>query len=239
MRVARQVHLAKLRAQRVIDNQLSGARLAVARQHFDGFHRLQGANHAHQRSHHARFHAGQRVIAKKTAQAAVARRVGLPRKDADLALHADSRAGDQRHLMMETGGVKLIARRHVIGAVEHQVMAGDKCRERGVIELCVDRFDNAVRVNGGKCLTRRFHLRLTDGGVAVQHLALEIGERDGIEIEQRQPAGARRGQIRRGRAAKTAEAHHQHAGSLQPFLPVKIEIPQDDLPVIAQHLGIA
>nr|VUD29284.1 Uncharacterised protein [Raoultella sp. NCTC 9187] len=46
---------------------------------------------------------------KQPAQAAIAGLVILIHKDADLPLHADRGAGDQRRFMLKTAGVKLIA----------------------------------------------------------------------------------------------------------------------------------
>jgi hypothetical protein len=58
-----------------------------------------------------------------------------------------------------------------------------------------------VRVNARQRLAGGIHLRLADGGVAVQRLALQVGERDGVEIEQGELPDAGRRQILRGGAA--------------------------------------
>ena len=64
------------------------------RQHLNRLHRLQGTNHPNQRRHHARLDAGQRILAKQTAQAAVAGLSLNVGENADLPLHADGRAGN-------------------------------------------------------------------------------------------------------------------------------------------------
>ncbi len=71
-----------------------------------------------------------------------------------------------------------------------------------------------VRINARQRLAGGVHLRLADGGVAVQRLALQIRERDGVEIEQGELSHPGGGQILRGGAAKSAEADHQHASGL-------------------------
>ena len=51
-----------------------------------------------------------------------------------------------------------------------------------------------MRVNARQRLAGGIHLRLAEGGVAVQRLALQVGERDSVEIEQGElptPAAAR------------------------------------------------
>jgi hypothetical protein len=71
---------------------------------------------------------------------------------------------------------------------------GNLRRQRGLIQQGIERDQMDVRVNARQRLAGGIHLRLADGGVAVQRLALQVGERDGVEIEQGElptPAAAR------------------------------------------------
>ena len=74
--------------------------------------------------------------------------------------------------MAETSGVELVTDRDVVGTVEHQIVGGDLRRQR------------LVGINPRQRGAGGVDLRLADGVVAVQRLALKVGERDGVEIEQ-------------------------------------------------------
>ena len=80
---------------------------------------------------------------------------------------------------------------------------------------------------------------MAEGRIAVQRLTLQIGERHGVKIQQRELTDARRRQILRSRAAEPTQANHQHPRGFQLLLTIKVETAQDDLPVVAQHLLIA
>ena len=113
--------------------------------------------------------------------------------------------------MLETAGVELVTNGDVVGAVQHQIVIGNLPRQRGLIQQGIERDQPDVRVNARQRLAGRIHLRLADGRVAVQRLALEVGQRDGVEIEQGELTHAGRRQILSGGAAEPAEADHQYA----------------------------
>ena len=74
--------------------------------------------------------------------------------------------------MLEAACVKLIANGHVVGTVEHQVVFGNLHPQRRVFQHCIQRIQLNVWVNARQRLASGVHLRLTDGGIAVQRLAL-------------------------------------------------------------------
>ena len=113
--------------------------------------------------------------------------------------------------MLKAADVKLVANGDVVGAVEHQIVIGNLRRQRGLIQQGIERDQTNVRVNARQRLAGGIHLRLAEGGVAVQRLALQVGERDSVEIEQGELPDPGGGQILRGGAAEPAEADHQHA----------------------------
>ena len=88
-------------------------------------------------------------------------------------------------------------------------MGGDLRRQRRVFQPCVERRELNVGIHPRQRAAGGVDLRLADGGVAVQGLALKVGERHGIEIEQGKLADACRRQILRGGAAQPAEADDQ------------------------------
>ena len=108
-----------------------------------------------------------------------------------------------------------------------------------VIQQCIDWRNRDMWVDPRQGVTGGFHLRLPDRGITVQSLALQIRERNRVEVEQRQVADTGACQILRGCTAEAAQAHYQHARIFQRLLAVKIKAAQNDLPVVAQHLLIA
>ena len=175
MRVTRQPHFTELTAHGVVHDDFSRCRAAVAGQQLNRFHRLQRTDGADQRRHDAGFDAGEGVFAKQAAQAAVAGFIFLIRKDADLPFHANRRAGDQRRFMAETSGVELVTDRDVVGTVEHQIVGGDLRRQRLVFQPRVERRELNVGINPRQRGAGGVDLRLADGVVAVQRLALKVG----------------------------------------------------------------
>ena len=118
-------------------------------------------------------------------------------------------------------------------------MFSNQCCKFCVIQQCIDWRNRDMWVDPRQGVTGGFHLWLPDRGITVQRLALQIGERNRVEVEQRQVADTGACQILRCRTAEATKPHHQHARILQRFLTVKIKTTQDDLPVVAQHLLIA
>ena len=57
-------------------------------------------------------------------------------------------------------------------------------------------------------------------GGAVQDLALQVAEVDGVEVDDADGADAGRGQVHRHRRAEPAGADAQHLGGLQLLLPL-------------------
>ena len=143
-------------------------------QHLNRLHRLHRSDNADQRRHHACFHAGQRILAKQAAQTAIARRAVRPGKDADLPLHADRRAGDQRHFMLKTAGVELVADRYIIGAVQHQIVRGNLREQRRFIKQRINGDILDMRVDTQQRFAGRVHFSATDIRIAVQRLALQV-----------------------------------------------------------------
>lgn len=123
--------------------------------------------------------------------------------------------------MLKAADVKLVANVDVVGAVEHQIVIGNLRRQRGLIQQGIERDQTDVRVNARQRLAGGIHLRLAEGGVAVQRLALQVGERDSVEIEQGELPDPGGGQILRGGAAEPAEADHQHASGFNRSWPSK------------------
>ena len=111
--------------------------------------------------------------------------------------------------------------------------------QRLVIQHRVNQGELNVGVDAGQRSPGGSHLWLANGRVAVQRLALQVGHRYVIEIQQRHPPHACRRKVLRGRAAQPAKTNNQHAGRLERFLALEIKPAQDNLAVVAQHLRVA
>ncbi|MNE95653.1 hypothetical protein D3C80_1937670 [compost metagenome] len=72
----------------------------------------------------------------------------------------------------------------------------------------------------------------------MDHLALQVGQVDRVEVGQVQLADPGRGQVQRHRRAEAAEADDQHATVLEPQLAVDVDLRQEDLPAVAQQFVV-
>ncbi len=72
---------------------------------------------------------------------------------------------------------------------------------------------------------------------AVQHLPLQVAEIDHVEIDQADAANPCGGEVQPERRAESAGADEQHAGRLEPFLPVHADFGHDEMPAVACHFG--
>jgi len=100
----------------------------------------------------------------------------------------------------------------------------------------VNRNHGDIRVDGIECRTRRIDLDRADRIAAVEDLALQVGEVDGVGIGQRQPADARRGQVERRRAAEPARTDDQRARGAQLLLPLDADLGEQDVPAVPEEL---
>lgn len=112
---------------------LQGA--ADTRDEFQSFSSLQAAYDANQRRKHSHrgttgfFHF---VTLRK--QAVIAGRVRLAKiKDADLSIHLDSSATDQRFAMLKAGLVYRMTRGEIVRAVEYQIMVLHQLDRKSVV----------------------------------------------------------------------------------------------------------
>ena len=81
---------------------------------------------------------------------------------------------------------------------------------------------------------RRIQLLAADVFGAVDHLPLQVGEIDDVEIHQPDAPDAGRGQIQAQRRAQAAGADQQHFGVLQLELPFHADFGHDQVAAVAQ-----
>ncbi len=72
----------------------------------------------------------------------------------------------------------------------------------------------------------------------MDHLALQIGEVDGIVIDDADGADAGGGEIKQQRRPQATGPHHQHLGSQKLQLPVFADLIEDDVAGVAFQLAV-
>ena len=70
----------------------------------------------------------------------------------------------------------------------------------------------------------------------MDHLALQVGLVDLVELRDAEGAHAGRGEVEQGRAAEAAGADDEHLGVLQPLLPGHADVGDDQVPAVAAYL---
>src|SRR6516162_7610817 len=218
--------------------------LAEADDFPDHFERHQRAEHAGERAEDAGLRAsgnraGRRRLGEKAAVGRVGRSVRLPLvrpQGGERAVENADRGGDERLLGKEAGIRDEIARGEIVGAVGDDVVAGDQ-RER----VCGGeprrvRLHRYVRVEAADRGRRALHFRPADFGCAVDHLALQVRERDRVVVDDAERADPGRRQIEQRRRAQPAGADDQHARALERLLPRPADLAQDDVAGIAFEL---
>ena len=83
---------------------------------------------------------------------------------------------------------------------------------------------------------RRVELRSPDVRRAVDDLALEVADLDGILVHESDRAHARRRQIHRRRRSQAARADAEHACGLETLLALDAHFREREVTAVAQHL---
>jgi hypothetical protein len=96
--------------------------------------------------------------------------------------------------------------------------------------------DHDMRIETADGGRRALHLGLADLGRAVDHLALQVRQRDRVIVDHPERADAGRGQIEQRRGTQPARADHQHARTLEGLLPRPADLAQDDVAGVAFEL---
>ena len=117
---------------------------------------------------------------------------------------------DDRDVRDYRGVVEDVARLERVGAVEDDVVAGDDPVDVARVEHLLVADHRDVGVERLDRLAGRVDLLLADPGRVVDHLALEVGQVDGVEVDDADRADAGRGQVEGSRRAEPAGADHEH-----------------------------
>ena len=121
----------------------------------------------------------------------------------------------QHLLLQHTGVVDLVARAQPVAAIDDQIVGIDEihhvsCGHFGVMRPHLDQ-----RIEGPEARSGGSDLGHADIGLCVQHLALQVPDVDGVEIDDAERADTGRRQVERRWRTQSAAADDQHTCGLQ------------------------
>ncbi|ESX42504.1 hypothetical protein X764_11125 [Mesorhizobium sp. LSHC440A00] len=139
----------------------------------------------------------------------------------------------ERPLFRRAGIRHHIARLEIVGAVDDHVVAR---HENGSIvgrQPEIVQFHRDMGIDPGDRCFGALGLRRSDRIGGVDHLPLQIGQRDNIVVDDAKRADACGSEIFQHRRAEAAGADHQHSRPLQPLLAGAADLRQHDVAGIA------
>ena len=149
------------------------------------------------------------------------------------------RARDQRPRCQKAGIRQQIAGLEIVGAVKHEIIASQQPEHIVGREPDTMRDDADMRVERIEALGGAVDLRPADIRRGVNDLALQVGERHDIIVDDAERADAGRSQIHQSRRAEPAGADHQDRCPLQRRLPGTADIAQYDVAGVALQFVLA
>src|SRR6185369_3133370 len=237
LRILRKLQFAKTHRQRIHEQQPTDQWLAGTEYELDDLRRLDDAQQARQHAEHsalgARWHqTGRRRLRIKTP-------VEGPRRIREyrcLPFKAKNRGVNIDLACQHAGVIDEITRGEVVGAVGNDVevaedVEGVRAGEFGVELSYVDEWIESPNAFRGT-----IDLRLADIAGCEQHLPLQVGFIDDVEVNNAKSSNSSGGQIERDRGAKASRADAEHARGLQPLLPCGANLRHDEMPRISPHL---
>ena len=137
---------------------------------------------------------------------------------------------------MEAGIRDRIARREIVRAVGNDVVLADEFP--GIVGGEADGVgrDRHVRVDPGDCVARARDFRPAKRRRVVNDLALQVGQRDRVVIDDPERPHPGRGEILDKRRTQPAGADDQHPRRLQLLLPRTADIGKHDMARVAGDL---
>src|SRR6266480_649806 len=152
------------------------------------------------------------------------------------AVEAADRRGDERFSREITGVGHEVAGGEIVGTVGDEVVAADEIERIRRGQAHRMGFDRDVRVEPPDHRGRAVDLGPAEVRSAVDDLALQIGKRHGVVIDDAERADARGGEIQQHRRAEPAGADHEHPGAPQRELPRPADLAQYDVAGVALDL---
>src|SRR5262249_41513793 len=149
-----------------------------------------------------------------------------------LPIEAKDAAVDVRLLEQDTDVVDEVARGKVVGAVNDDVVGSTDAHGIGGGQAGFEEVEGGLGIDRLQALLGGVQLGAADGGGTGQDLRLQVGEIDGVEIDEPEPADARGRQVQPERRAEPAGADKQDARRLQPLLPFDADLRHDQVAAV-------
>ena len=143
-------------------------------------------------------------------------------------------------LPLEEAGVgNGVAGGEIVAAVEHDVPIGDQRARVGLVDPPFDLDHLDMRVEAPDRLLGAVDLLAADIAGRVQHLTMQVGQRDDVVVDDPQRPDAGAGEILQRRRAEPARPDRQRARRPELVLPRPADAAQHDLPRIALDFFLA
>jgi hypothetical protein len=238
--VAAELELAELHVEGVEEHEASGEGGAFAEGDLQNFGGLDAADDAREDAEDAAFraagnHAGWRGFG---IEAAIAGSAKVRSEDAGLAFKTENGTVDVGFLEENAGVVGEVTGREIIGAVDDDIVLADDVEgvfagKPGVMD---DDFAGGVDAVDG--FLGGFSLGTSDVRGGVNDLALEIGEIDGVEVDNADFADTCGGEIHRYGGTEAAGADAKDAGGADFLLSGQTDFWQDQVAGVPPDLVI-
>ena len=233
-RVTAQLYGSKLHRERIDEEQPPDERLTRTEYQLHGFCCLNRSYQARENSEHSGFSTarhktrGRRLTKKAPIAWAFTRR-----EDRSLAFEFENAAERIRFAEYHARVIDEVARWKIVSAVDdHVVVARDLervvRRERHVVAL-----DLHVRVDVANAIGRGVELRSPDIARPVDYLALEVGDVDGIEVDETQRSNACGSEIKCGGRSEAACTYEEDLRCFQFFLAFSSDLVQYEVAAVA------
>lgn len=238
--IATELELAELHVEGVEEHEASGEGGAFADGELQNFGGLDAADDAGEDAEDAAFsaagnHAGWRGFG---IEAAVTRSAEVRCEDAGLAIESENGTVDVGFLEENAGVVGEITSREIVGAVDDDVVLADDVEGVFAGEPGVMDDDFAGRVDAENGFLGGVGLGTSDVGSGVYDLALEIGEIDGVEVDDANFADAGGGEIHGDGGTEAASADAKDAGGADFLLSGQADFGQDQVAGVTPYLVI-
>ena len=149
----------------------------------------------------------------------------------------DGGCGDERLALQDGGVAEEVAGGEVVGAVDEQVVGRAQLQRVGRREAGLDwraqhlPVDVAEGAGGGGCLGE------AEGALAVDDLAVEVGELEVVVVDDAEAADAHGGEVLQHGRAGAAGADDEDGGAGEALLAGEADEGEDELPAVAQEVG--
>src|SRR6056297_3015720 len=222
---------------RIIDGQLSGGRLPSTGNFLENFNRLQRSHDACHRAKHTDFRTIEHGLSGRRFREQTAIRwpwvtlcIALMRFECcQVPIEWTERRKNQRPLREVTSIGNEVSRCKIIRAIGDNVIVADEIERIRVIDPHIMGLDGDMRVEPFNCLASAFYLQAIHIVRVVRDLALKIGERNDIIVNDTDRTHTGGGEIKDHRRTNTAGTDKQDARSLELLLPLTANLSQHEV----------